>query len=142
MPAQGMQIILMISIFFVLGYFLMYRPQKKRSDHIKEMRSNIRTGDKVVTVGGIEGHITQVFEDAYEIETGTKGSRLIVLKQYINYVIHPKKDKNGNEIDPHISADGIEWNEMPGFEESNEEDVKEDSSKEEPSSDLDQKAQA
>lgn len=131
MPAQGMQVFLMIAIFFVLGYFLMYKPQKKRNDHIKEMRSNIKPGDKVVTAGGIEGHITQIFEDAYEIESGSTGSRIIILKQYINYVIHPKKDENGNEIDPHIDSKGIEWNDMPGFEGADEKEDFSETSQEE-----------
>lgn len=117
---QGSQMIFMLIIFFVIGYFLLYRPQKKRSQQAQKMRDSIKAGDKIVTIGGIEGRIIQVFPDSYEIQTGSKDSRIVILKSAVNYVIHPKKDKDGNEVDPNVDSSGIEWHEMPGSESSDE----------------------
>lgn len=49
-------IIAMVAIF----YFLIIRPQQKQSKQLKEMRSSLERGDKVVTSGGIHGVITNL----------------------------------------------------------------------------------
>ena len=38
-------------LIFVIFYFLLIRPQKKRDNQLKEMRNSIERGDTVVTVG-------------------------------------------------------------------------------------------
>lgn len=50
-------------------YFLMIRPQKKREQEVKTMRSNLIIGDEVLTVGGVKGRITKLGEDYVTIET-------------------------------------------------------------------------
>ena len=59
-----MPILLMIVIF----YFLLFRPQQQRMKQHREMVSNIRRGDTVVTSGGIVGKVYRVKEDSAEIE--------------------------------------------------------------------------
>ncbi len=54
-------------IILVIMYFLIIRPQQKRSKETQEMIANIRRGDTVVTTGGIIGKVTKV-TDAAEIE--------------------------------------------------------------------------
>lgn len=51
----------MILIFLVI-YFLMLRPQKKKEEKRQAMISAVKKGDKVVTIGGIHGSVTQVDE--------------------------------------------------------------------------------
>ena len=45
-----------ILIMFII-YFLMIRPQTKRQKEKEEMRSNIKKGDKIITMGGIYGTV-------------------------------------------------------------------------------------
>ena len=45
-----------ILIMFII-YFLMIRPQTKRQKEKEKMRSNIKKGDKVITMGGIYGTV-------------------------------------------------------------------------------------
>lgn len=54
-------------LIFVIMYFLILRPQQKRSKQHQEMVKNMRRGDSVVTSGGLFGKITKVV-DENEIE--------------------------------------------------------------------------
>jgi len=47
-------------IIFVLFYFLLIRPQKKRQQQMQAQMNALKTGDKVITAGGIHGLVTNV----------------------------------------------------------------------------------
>jgi preprotein translocase subunit YajC len=49
---------------FALLYFLMIRPQMKRSKEHKQMTEALQKGDEVITSGGVLGKITRI-GDAY-----------------------------------------------------------------------------
>jgi preprotein translocase subunit YajC len=52
-----------ILLMFVIFYFLLIRPQQQRAKTHREMVSNLRRGDTVVTSGGIIGKVTKVRDD-------------------------------------------------------------------------------
>src|SRR2546429_1928518 len=47
---------------FIIMYFVMIRPQKKRQQQQQKLIASIKTGDRVVTNGGIHGLISNVKE--------------------------------------------------------------------------------
>ena len=49
-------------IFFVIWYFML-RPNMKKQENLKQMQSNIKKGDRVITIGGIHGKVIQVKND-------------------------------------------------------------------------------
>lgn len=53
----------MIFIFAIM-YFLMIRPQRKKQQELERQIKALKTGDKVVTSGGIHGTIANVKGDA------------------------------------------------------------------------------
>lgn len=53
-----------IILMFVLLYFLMIRPQMKRSKEQKQMVEALQKGDEVIAAGGVLGRITRI-SDAY-----------------------------------------------------------------------------
>ena len=55
-------------LIFVIMWFLIIRPQQRRVREHREMISNVRRGDTVVTTGGIIGKVTRVFDEANELE--------------------------------------------------------------------------
>jgi preprotein translocase subunit YajC len=55
-------------LIFVIMWFLIIRPQQRRAKDHREMISNVRRGDTIVTTGGIVGKVTRVVEDAPELE--------------------------------------------------------------------------
>jgi preprotein translocase subunit YajC len=69
-----------ILLMFVIFYFLLFRPQQQRAKQHREMVSNIRRGDTVVTAGGIIGTVTKVKDDnEIEVEIA-KDTRIRVIK--------------------------------------------------------------
>ena len=57
----------MVAIFVVF-YFLLIRPQQKRSKEQREMLSNLQKGDEVVTSGGIVGRISKLTDQYASVE--------------------------------------------------------------------------
>lgn len=55
-------------IMFVIFYFLLIRPQQKRTKEHKKMLSEVQKGDNVITTGGIHGKIISVADDAIMVE--------------------------------------------------------------------------
>jgi preprotein translocase subunit YajC len=71
--------ILMIVAMIAVFYFLMIRPQQKRQKDLQKAREAMKTGDKVVTAGGIHGRIKEVTEKSMLIEIA-EGVRIRVDK--------------------------------------------------------------
>ena len=82
--------VLPIALMVLIFYFLLIRPEKKRSKKMKEMLDNLQVADEVVTTGGIIGRVLSVKEDTVLIETGSDRTRLRVLRSCIaeNRTIH------------------------------------------------------
>jgi preprotein translocase subunit YajC len=51
-----------MTLIFVMMYFLLIRPQKKRQTEQQRLISTLKTGDRVVTNAGIHGLISNVKE--------------------------------------------------------------------------------
>ncbi len=60
-------------LIFVVFYFFMIRPQQKRESERKKMIEAVKKGDRMVTIGGIHGTVTQVDETSVLVEID-KGS--------------------------------------------------------------------
>lgn len=84
-PAQNpIHFFVMLGVMFMIMYFLIIRPQQKRSEEVKKMVENLKKGDRVITSGGIIGTITGVQNDYVVIKTGDDGgTKMEVLKSAI-----------------------------------------------------------
>ncbi|MGZ4074080.1 MAG: preprotein translocase subunit YajC, partial [Bacteroidia bacterium] len=71
---QQLQGIFPIILIIIVFYFFMIRPQLKKSKEQKKFRENIKVGDKIVTIGGIHGKISDVQDTTFMItvEGGVK----------------------------------------------------------------------
>lgn len=56
-PNSMMPMIIMLVAMFVIMYFFMIRPQKKRQKQIQEMRSQLQIGSEVILASGIRGKV-------------------------------------------------------------------------------------
>lgn len=75
-----------IVLMFVIFYFLLLRPQQQKVKAHREMVSNVRRGDTVVTAGGIIGKVTKVKDEAeVEVEIADN-TRVRVVKATITDV--------------------------------------------------------
>lgn len=79
MPANLRGLLVPI-VFLAIFYFFAIRPQKKRQDEIKEMRDNLKVGDKIITIGGIYGKIINIKDETITIEAGTDRVKLEITR--------------------------------------------------------------
>lgn len=81
-PAQGggLSMWIMLALIFVVMWFFMIRPQRKQQKEMENFRNSLKNGDKVVTIGGIYGTISEV-KDAYVILEVDKDVKIRVNKQ-------------------------------------------------------------
>ena len=64
----GMSSMLLFAALIAVFYFFMIRPQQKKQKEIAKMRAAMKTGDRVVTSGGIYGKIKEVNDTNFIIE--------------------------------------------------------------------------
>lgn len=62
-PGGALSQVLMLVLFGVVFYFILWRPQRKRTKEHQQMLGNLRRGDEVITNGGLLGKITDMQED-------------------------------------------------------------------------------
>ena len=58
----------MIVAMIAIMYFFMWRPEQKRRKQMEEFRSGLKSGDKVITAGGIYAVVKKVEETTLLIE--------------------------------------------------------------------------
>lgn len=68
--------LLPLILMFVVFYFILIRPENKRKKEAEQMRSNVKNGDKITTIGGITGTVVDVKEDKFVIETSADRVRI------------------------------------------------------------------
>ncbi len=66
----GMMPLIMLGGMFVVMYFLMIRPQRKKAKDEKTFQDDIKRGSQVVTTSGIHGKVNEIYDDTVVIETG------------------------------------------------------------------------
>jgi preprotein translocase subunit YajC len=59
-------------LIFGVFYFLIIMPQRKRQRQLQETIANLKTGDRIVTNGGVIGTITAVRDNTFLIRSGEK----------------------------------------------------------------------
>jgi len=59
-------------LMFVIFYFLLIRPQQKKTKDHRQMVDNLKTGDRIITSGGLHGRVTGVSESALTVEIAEK----------------------------------------------------------------------
>ena len=69
-------LLIMIGVF----YFMLIRPENKRKKEAENLRTNLKNGDNITTIGGITGTVVDIKEDRFIIETGADRVRLELMK--------------------------------------------------------------
>ena len=72
----GMSMIFMLVAMVAVFYFMLIRPENKRKKEAEQMRNSVKTGDKIVTIGGIVGTVVNVKDSKLVIETGADQVRI------------------------------------------------------------------
>ena len=113
--AVGMgSMLIPLVIMIAVMYFLMIRPESKRKKQAEEMRSSLKKGDQITTIGGIIGKIVQVQDETIIIETSEDRVRMELTKWAVstNNSQQPEPDKKGKkakaEEEPPRIEDGVD----------------------------------
>ena len=69
-PAGLFASFLPLILMFVVFWFILIRPQKKKEKELKNMLAALKVGDEVATIGGIHGKIFRIKDDLFILETG------------------------------------------------------------------------
>ena len=80
---MGSSIIMLVAMLAIF-YFMLIRPENKRKKDAENMRSAVKTGDKITTIGGIIGTVVSVKEDKIVIETSADQVRIELAKWSIS----------------------------------------------------------
>lgn len=70
--AGGFSAFIPLILMFVIFYFLLIRPQQKRTKQHREMINSLKPGDRIVTGGGIHGRVTAVGDAVLTVEIADK----------------------------------------------------------------------
>lgn len=70
--AGGFASFIPLILMFVIFYFLLIRPQQKKSREHRDMIANLKKGDRIVTGGGIHGRVTGVSDQTLTVEIADK----------------------------------------------------------------------
>lgn len=73
---MGFTTIIMLVAMLGVFYFMMIRPENKRKKEAEQMRSGMKVGDEIVTIGGICGKVVHIKEDKFVIETSADQVRI------------------------------------------------------------------
>ncbi|CZR05774.1 preprotein translocase subunit YajC [Trichococcus ilyis] len=84
-----MDTVIMIAFYGVLFgvmYFILIRPQKKQAQKTQDMLSQIKPGDKVVTIGGLHGIVEEINSDDNTVVLDCEGIFLTFEKRAISRI--------------------------------------------------------
>lgn len=74
-----------LPLVFIFGifYFLLIMPQQKRQKKWQEMLGNLKTGDRVVTSGGMRGTVIALREDYVHLRVPPDNLRIEVQRSAV-----------------------------------------------------------
>ena len=73
-------------LIFVVFYFMLIRPQRKKDKEAKEMLKNLKVGDRICTIGGIYGTIVRIKDEVLTIEVGEQKTQLVFARWAVRNV--------------------------------------------------------
>ena len=74
-------------------YLMMIRPQQKKQKLWAQMLSELKTGDRITTTGGIRGTIISIKDDGMVIRVAPDGIKIEVVKSSIASVTTQEEGK-------------------------------------------------
>ncbi len=84
-PTGGLgSMLLMLLPMIAIFYFMLIRPENKRKKEAENMRSSVKNGDRITTIGGITGVVVDVKGDKFVMETGADQVRIELAKWAIS----------------------------------------------------------
>ncbi|THF83825.1 preprotein translocase subunit YajC [Cohnella fermenti] len=92
-------------LMFVIFYFLLIRPQQKKSKTRNAMLRAIKKGDKITTIGGLHGTIAEITDDTVVLKVNDV-TKLTFDRSAINNVVEasPVKLEKAEKVEATTEA--------------------------------------
>lgn len=92
----GVGLIIVVVAMFVIFYFVILRPQKRRQNEHQALLDQLEIGEKIVTIGGIYGEVDSIgdYDVIIKIEDGT---RIKMLKNSVMAKQQVEDESGSNE---------------------------------------------
>lgn len=85
-------------LIFVVFYFMLIRPQRKKDKKIKEMLNNLKVGDRICTIGGIYGTVTGLREETVYLKVGEQETPMVIARWAVRNVEAVTVENEGDII--------------------------------------------
>ena len=92
-PLGGTNMMVWMIFAFVLIYFMTIRPQSKRQKQLQAQIASLKTGDKVVTSGGIHGLVVNIQDGPTLTLKIADNVKIEVEKSAVSSVLRPAESK-------------------------------------------------
>ena len=73
-------------LIFVIFYFMLIRPQRKKDKEAKAMLDSLKVGDRICTIGGIYGTIVRIKDDVLTIKVGDQKTQMMIARWAVRNV--------------------------------------------------------
>ena len=73
-------------LIFVIFYFMLIRPQRKKDKEAKAMLDGLKVGDRICTIGGIYGTIVRIKDNVLTIEVGEQKNQMMIARWAVRNV--------------------------------------------------------
>ena len=73
-------------LIFVVFYFMLIRPQRKKDKEAKQMLENLKVSDRICTIGGIYGTIVRIKDQVLTIEVGEQKTQMMIARWAVRNV--------------------------------------------------------
>ena len=91
LPVSSQIIIMLVQLLpmiliFVVFWFVLIRPQRKKDKEAKAMLTSLKRGDRICTIGGIYGTITNIKDDVLTVEVGEAKTQMVFARWAVRNV--------------------------------------------------------
>ena len=103
-PNAGDTVVALLTTFlpliliFVVFWFMLIRPQRKKDKQVKEMLNNLKAGDRVCTIGGIYGTIVGIKDDTVTLSVGRDNLSMVIARWGIRSVEEVTIENDAQEL--------------------------------------------
>lgn len=88
--------LVLMGILVAIWYFLIIGPERKRKARLQEMINNLKSGDRIITVGGIHGTVSGVTDKTVILRVADQ-VKIEISRQAVGTVVKPEGEEDIEE---------------------------------------------
>ena len=101
-PSTAASVVEMLIPFLLIGvlfYFMLIRPQRKKDKQVKDMLASLKKGDRITTIGGIYGTISELTDETVTLLVGSQRTEMVFARWAIRQVEEVSVENEGELLD-------------------------------------------